>query len=129
MKNKVMILIISVILTIGSVSVAYASGISDKKFNNINKAMMNTQNGGIQLNDSFNNRIRIMKENGFNDESNAMKKKDFDTMNKLMTNMSDADYKKMSDIMQKNGYGNMTNMMQPISKEDNTSTQQGMMGR
>ena len=129
MKNKVVILIMSVILTIGGVSVAYASGISDKKFNNINKAMMSTQNGGIQLNDSLNNMIEIMKENGFNDELNAMTNKDFDTMNKLMSNMNDADYKKMIDIMQKNGYGNMANMMQSVSKKDITNTHQGMMGR
>jgi hypothetical protein len=129
MKNKVMILIISVILIIGGISVAYASGINDKSFNNIRKPMMSTQNGEIQSNDKNNNMIKIMKDNGFNDEANAMNNKDFDYMNKLMTNMSGTDYKKMIDIMQKNGYGYMANMMKSISQGGITNTYQGMMGR
>ena len=129
MKNKVMILIISVILIIGGISVAYASGRNDKSFNNISKPMMGTQNGGIQTNDNFNNMIRIMKDNGFNDEAIAMNNKDFDNMDKLTTNMSDTDYKKMIDIMQKNGYGYMANMMKSVSRQDITNTYQGMMGR
>jgi len=61
MKNKVMILIILGILTVGGISVAYAANRNDTSFNNINTPMMSTQNGGIQSNDSFNNMIKIMK--------------------------------------------------------------------
>ena len=37
MKNKVMILMISGILTVDGISVAYAAGTNDTNFNNINK--------------------------------------------------------------------------------------------
>ena len=147
MKNKVMILIIAGILTVGGISVAYAAGRNDTSFNNIRRTMMSTQNGDvkssynygrsmmgiqnsrIQSNDSFNNMIKIMKDNGLNDEANAMANRDFAAMNKIMTNLSDADYKKMIDIMQKNGYGPMSNMMQSVSREDMINIHQGMMGR
>jgi len=126
MKNKITILIISVILIVGGISVAYASGVNDK---NINRPMMSTQNGGIQSNYNFDNMIKIMKDNGFNDKENAMVNTDFDTMKKWTSDMSDADYKKMIAIMQKNGYGNMANMMQSVSRENMMNTHQGMMGR
>jgi len=147
MKNKVMILIISGILTVGGISVAYAASRNDTSFNNIDRqmmstqnsdvkssynyagSMMGTQNGGIQSNDSFNNMIKIMKEKGFNDEANAMVNRDFDAMNKIMNNISDADYNKMIDIMSTNGYGSMANMMKSISKEDMSGFHGSMMGR
>ena len=148
MKNKVMVLIIAGILTVGGISVAYAaSSRNETSSNNINRqmmstqnsnvkssynyygSMMGTQNGGIQSNDSFNNMIKVMKDNGFNDEANAMVNGDFGVMNKIMTNLSDADYKKMIDIMQKNGYGSTANMMQSVSREDMTNIHSGMMGR
>ena len=147
MKKKIMILIIAGILTVGGISVAYASGRDEASFSNVNRPMMSGQssevnsshnysrsmmgirNSGIQSNDSFNNMIKIMKDNGFNDEANAMASRDFDAMNKLMVNISDADYKKMIDIMQKNGYGSMAKMMQSVSREDMIKIHQGMMGR
>ena len=129
MKNKVMILIISGILTVGGVSVAYAAGRNDTSFNNIRRTMMGTQSGGIQSNDSFNNMIKIMKDNGFTDEANAMESGDIDSMKKLMTSISEEDYKKMIDIMQNNGYGSMANMMKSVSRENMTKIHQSMMGR
>ena len=107
MKNKVMILIIASILTIGGISVAYAAGRNDTAFNDFNRPMMGTQNSRTQSNDNFNSMIKIMKDNGFNDESTAMKNGNSDDMNKLMTNLSDKDYKKMIELMQKNGYAPM----------------------
>ena len=147
MEKKIMILILAGILAVGGISVAYASGRNEASFNNVNipmmsgqssdvnssynysGSMMGTRNSGIQSNDSFNNMIKIMKDNGFNDEANAMGNRDFDAMNKLMVNISDADYKKMIDIMQKNGYGSMAKMMQSVSREDMVKVHQSMMGR
>ena len=147
MKKKGMILIVSGILTVSGISFAYGASKNDTIFNNLNRTMMSTQNndvkstynyrvtmmgtqnGGIQSNDSFNNMIKIMKDNGFNDQANAMENRDFDAMNKLMTNISDEDYKKMIDIMQKNGYGSMAKIMSSVSREDMTKFHQSMMRR
>lgn len=147
MKKKVMVLIIASVLTVGAISVAYATGRNDASFNNFSRPMMSIQNSefkssynnrgtmmgiqnaGIQSNDSFNNMIELMKDNGFNDEANAMANRDFDAMNKFMTNISDEDYEKMIDIMGENGYGYMANMMQDVSREDMIEIHQSMMGR
>ena len=145
MKKKVIVLIIAGILTVSGISVAYAAGRNSASFNNFStpmmglqnnginssynyrEIMMRTQNGGIQSKDSFNNMIKIMKDNGFNDEATAMVNRDFDAMNKLMTNISDEDYKKMIDIMQKNGYGSMAKMMKSVSREGMVNIHESMM--
>ena len=145
MKNKVMTLIIVGILTVGVISVAYAASRNDTSFNGVNTPMvaqnndlkssynnmpmMGTQHSGTKSNDSFNNMIKIMKDNGFNDEANAMENRDFNAMNKLMNNISDEDYKTMINIMQKNGYSSMGKMMQDLSSEDMIEIHQNMMGR
>jgi len=148
MKNKVIVLIIASILTVGGMSVAYATSRNDVTSNDFNRPMMGTQNNnnnnksynsrssmmgdqnaGVQSNSSYNDMIKIMKDNGFRDEAKAMENRDFDSMNNLMNNISDADYKKMTDIMSTNGYGSMANMMKSISKEDMTGFHGRMMGR
>ena len=128
MKNKVMILIIAGILTVGGISVAYAAKKTDT-LNDFNRSMMGTQKSGTQSNNTYNNMIKIMKDSGFSDEATAMKNRDSDAMNKLMSNLSDKDYKKMSDLMQKNGYAPMAKMMQSVSRENMTKIHQIMMGR
>ena len=134
MKNKVIVLIIASILTIGGFSAAYAASRNDTSFNNYSRSMMNgsmmgRQNGVIQSNDSFNNMIKIMNDNGFNNQANAMANRNFDAMNKLMTNISDSDYEKMINVMQQNGYAPMANMMKSVNREDMTKIHQSMMGR
>lgn len=147
MKNKVIVLIIASILTIGGITVAYATSRNDVTSNDFNRPMMGTQNNNnnksynsrssmmgdqnarVQLNSSYNDMIKIMRDNGFSDEAKAMENRDFDSMNNLMNNISDADYKKMIDIMGENGYGAMANMMKSISKEDMTGFHGSMMGR
>lgn len=99
MKNKVMTLIIAGILTVGGISVAYAASRTDTTFNNFNKPMMGAQTSQTQSNDSFNNMVKIMKDNGFSDEAIAMQNRDSVAMNKLVTNISDKDYKKMTEKM------------------------------
>jgi len=150
MKNKLIILIIASILTLGGISVAYATSRNDVTSNDFNRPMMGTQNNnnnnnkslynsrrsmmddqnaGGKSNSNYNDMIKIMKDNGFSDEAIAMENRDFDSMNNLMNNISDADYKKMIDIMGENGYGSMANMMKSISKEDMTGFYGSMMGR
>jgi len=91
--------------------------------------MMGTQNSGMQSNNSFNNMLKIMKDNGLSDEAIAMGNRDYDVMNKLMTNISDNDYKKMAEIMKSNGYEPMAKMMKSVNPEDMTKVHQTMMGR
>jgi len=146
MKNKIITLTIAAILTVGGISVAYSESRNNTTFNGFNSPMMVTQtsdskssynngimmgiqNSGIKSNDSFNNMIKIMKDNGFNDEATAMKNRDSDAMNKLMANINDKDYKKMVEIMQKNGYSPMAKMMRSVNREDVTKIHQNMMGK
>ena len=147
MKNKIITLTIAAVLTVGGISVAYATGRNDASFNNSNRSMMGTQNSGFnssynyggtmmgvqnlrfQSKGSFDDMINIMKDNGFIDMAKAMENRDYDSMNKFMTSISDEDYEKMIDIMKENGYGFMANMMQSVSREDMVGLQQSMMGR
>ncbi|MGV8980850.1 hypothetical protein [Clostridium sp.] len=145
MKNKVIVLIIASILTVGGISVAYATNRNDVIANNFNRQLMGTQNNNRSYNsgssmmgdqnvgekskNGYNDMIKIMKNNGFSDEAKAMENGDFDTMNNFMNNISDDDYKKMIDIMGENGYESMSNMMRSINKEDMTGIHGSMMGR
>ena len=129
MKNKIMTLTIAGMLTLGGISVAYATGRNDARFNNINRPMMGAQNSGFQSNDSFNDMINIMKNNGFNEQARAMENGDFDNMQKFMLNISDEDYKKMIELMEENKYGFMANMMQNVNREDMIKMHKSMMGR
>lgn len=147
MRNKVMVLIIAGILTVGGISIAYATGKNNSTFNDFNRPMMSSQNNdnkssynysrsmmgdqneGIQSNGSYKDMIKIMKDNGFNDEAIAMENRDFGSMNNLMNIISDADYKRMIDIMGENGYRSMANMMKSISREDMIELHGSMMGR
>jgi len=149
MKNKIITLTIAAVLTVGGISVAYATGRNDASFNNSNsnRSMMGTQNSGFnssynyggtmmgvqnprfQSKGSFDDMINIMKDNGFIDMAKAMENRDYNTMNKFMTSISDEDYEKMIAIMEENGYGYMANMMQSVSREDMVGLHQSMMGR
>jgi len=57
MKNKVMVLIVAGILTVGGISVAYATGRTDTTSRGLNKTMMSTQNSD---NNSSNNYANSM---------------------------------------------------------------------
>lgn len=129
MKNKFMTLLIAGLLTVGGISVAYAASRTDTILNHVNGPMMGTQKNSTQSNDSFNDMIKIMKDDGFKDEATAMENGNSGDMNKLMTNISDKDYKNMSEIMQKNGYAPMAKIMQSVNGEDMTETHQNMMER
>jgi hypothetical protein len=147
MKNKFMVIIIAGILTVGSISVAYATGRNNSTNNEFNRPIMSSQNSNnkssynysksmmgddnaieVQSNGSYEDMIKIMKDNGFNDEAKAMENRDSDSMNNLMNNISDKDYQKMIDIMQKNGYKSMADRMQSINNGDIRDVHESMMG-
>lgn len=127
MKKKIIVLALAGIITISSVSLAYAANRNDIGLNNYNGKMMSMIGFGVQSSDNINKMIEIMKENGFIDEANAMENRDFNTMKKLMTNISEEDYEKMIDIMQNNGYGSMANMMKSVGRENMSKLHQSMM--
>lgn len=128
MKNKILVLVISGVLVVGSISIAYAQGRNNISSDNSSRPMMSAQNTGSQSNDRFNNMIKIMQDNGFSDEAKAMQNRDYDAMNKFMNNLNDEDYKKMIDIMKNNGYGSMAKMMESVGKDNMTKMHQDMMG-
>jgi hypothetical protein len=147
MKNKIIVLVIAGILTVGGVSVAYATVKNDTTFDNFKRPMINSQNNddkssynnansmmgdqndGAQSNGSYNDMIKIMNDNGFSDGAKAIETRDFDAMNDIMNNISDDDYKKMIDIMGANGYESMANMMGSIGREDMIEIHGSMMGK
>ncbi|MGH4140306.1 hypothetical protein [Clostridium sp.] len=147
MKTKFMVIIIAGILTVGGISVAYATGRNNLTNNDFNRPIMSSQNSnnkssynyrsymmgdgnaiGVQSNVSNEDMIKIMKDNGFSDEAKAMGNRDFSSMSNLMNNISDKDYKKMIDIMKENGYKSMVNMMKSIGRENMTEIHTSMMG-
>lgn len=138
MKKRIMTLIIAGALTVGGITVAYATTRSNTTSNNFNRPMMGSQygrsmmgsgNASLQSNDRYSDMIKLMEANGFGEQAKAMANRDFEAMNEFMNNISDADYEKMMDIMQENGYGPMANMMKSIGKEGMINMHQGMMGR
>lgn len=128
MKKKIIVLALAGIITISSVSLAYAANRNDIGLNNYNGKMMSMMESRVQSSDDFNKMIDIMKKNGFTDEARAMENRDVDAMRKLMNNISDDDYKKMIDVMNGNGYEDMAKMMQSIGKENMAKVHQSMMG-
>jgi hypothetical protein len=147
MKNKLMVLVVAGILTVGGVSVAYATvkndttfdnpktpiissqNNDDKSSNNYTNSMMDDQNGVAQPNESYNDMVKIMNDSGLSDEAKAIENRDFDSMNDIMNDISDDDYNKMIDIMGENGYESMANMMGSIGREDMIDSHGSMMGR
>ena len=138
MNKKIMTLVIAGVLTVGGITVAYATTRSNTALNNFNRPMMGTQNGrsmmgsgnaSLQSNDRHSEMIKLMEANGFSEQAKAMENRDFEAMNEFMANISDADYEKMMGIMQENGYGPMANMMKSLGKEGIINMHQGMMGR
>ncbi|NRT77885.1 hypothetical protein [Clostridium beijerinckii] len=84
MKKKVVILVLSGILTVSDVSLAYAANRNDIGLNNYSGKMMSMMGLGVQSSDDINKAISIMKENGFTDEAKAMENRDFNSMKELM---------------------------------------------
>lgn len=147
MKKKIMILVLTAILTVGGASFAYAASNNGAVSNSFNRPMMSAQNdnvepsadyrgtmmrgtdSGEQPNGGYNKMIETMKDNGLTDEAAAMENGDFNAMQNLMSNMSAEDYKKMIDVMRNNGYEAMANKMQSVGKDTMVKIHQNMMER
>jgi phosphoglycerol transferase MdoB-like AlkP superfamily enzyme len=126
MKKKFLVLLLGSMLTLGVVTVAYAQDTISSNVSNYRMSMMSQYS---TKNDTYNNMINIMRNNGFEDAANAMGNKDFNAMNDFMNNLTDEQYNKMIDIMQNNGYGSMAKMMQSVSKDEMINMHNSMMGR
>ncbi|GEQ22968.1 hypothetical protein CBU02nite_34740 [Clostridium butyricum] len=126
MKKKFLVLLLGSMLTLGVVTVAYAQDTISSNVSNYRMSMMSQYS---TKNDTYNNMINIMRNNGFEDAANAMGNKDFNAMNDFMNNLTDEQYNKMIDIMQNNGYGSMAKMMQSVSKDEMINMHKSMMGR
>lgn len=129
MKNKIIVLVMSGVVVIGSIFAVYAKGKNNINPNNYSTPVLNTQSIKSQSDDNYNNMIKIMKNDGFNEAAKDMENRDYGAMNKFMSNLNDEDYKKMIDIMQKNGYGSTAKMMESVSRDDMVEMHQSMMGR
>lgn len=123
MKRKVLTIMATVILTVGTVTAVYAKSNSNSSSFGFTGTMMNRSNT------NYNNMIDIMRENGLDTAANAMKNGDINAMNQFMNNITDEQYNQMIDIMKENGYGNMASMMGSVSRGEMVNLHNSMMGR
>jgi hypothetical protein len=141
MKKNLMIIMTTALLATGGISIVHAQAKNNIDFNTVpsmqssfsttnDNTMMdsNIPNSSAVNNNTYNDMIKIMQDNGFGAEATAMQNRDFTAMNKFMSNLSDADYNKMINIMKNNGYTGMANIMQSIGKQGMITMHQSMMG-
>ncbi|MGE5629912.1 MAG: hypothetical protein ACM3TR_02310 [Caulobacteraceae bacterium] len=145
MKNKVIVVLSAMIITVGSIwGVAYADNVNAVSQKDSPKIVASQDNKSADV-ESINLRsesptpnnaskdirtdmINIMQENGFGDAAEYMQNGNYAKMNEFMNNLSDEDYQKMIDIMQQNGYGYMAQMMQSIGREGMNQMHSGGYG-
>lgn len=128
MRKKVLILTTAVILTVGSVTIAYAKGQNSNIFSCFLSSKQGTASVKSDKTNIRSNMLDIMEKSGFSDMAAAMRNSDYKAMSDIMNNLSDEDYKKMIDIMKNNGYAGMANMMQNIGKNGMIKMHNAMMG-
>ncbi|GLC29129.1 hypothetical protein [Clostridium omnivorum] len=126
MKKKILVIMITAILAVGVMTVAYAKG------NNINnvgfgRGMMYQNN--INNNDVYNKMIDLMKENGFEEGAKAMENRDYKAMSNFMNNITDEQYNKMINIMKSNGYDSMAKMMGSLNRQEMVNIHNSIMVR
>ncbi len=126
MKQKILIIISTAIITLGVVTAAYAADNINPNFWS-NKTSMMSQSNVDSTN--YKNMINLMKNNGFEAAANAMENKDYNAMNDFMKNMTDDQYNKMINIMKSTGYNNMAQMIQSTSRESMVNMHNSMMGK
>lgn len=126
MRKKVIIIMTTVLLTMGAVTAAYAKGIYNSSNFTFAGTMMDQSNGA---NDAYTNMINLMRENGFGTAARAMENGDISTMDQFMSNLTDEQYNEMIDIMENSGYGNMSTMMQSVNRGEMVNIHNSMMGR
>lgn len=126
MKKKILVIMITAILAVGVMTVAYAKGnnISSVGFG---RGMMYQNN--INNNDVYNKMIDLMKENGFEEGAKAMENRDYKAMSNFMNNITDEQYNQMINIMKSNGYDGMAKMMGSVNRQEMVNIHNSMMGR
>lgn len=127
MKKKILVIMITAILAVGVMTVAYAKG--NNNINNVGfgRGMMYQNN--INNNDVYNKMIDLMKENGFKEGAKAMENRDYKAMSNFMNNITDEQYNKMINIMKSNGYDGMAKMMGSVNRQEMVKIHNSMMGR
>ncbi|GFP76633.1 hypothetical protein [Clostridium fungisolvens] len=125
MKKKVLVIMITAILTIGAMTVVYAKGNDNTTKSGTRGSMMyqNTTNRS----ENYNKMIDLMRSNGFEDAAKAMESKDYNAMSTLMNNLTDEQYKKMTDLMEQNGFKNMGQMMRSVDRNNMVNMHNSMM--
>ncbi|MDT8718645.1 hypothetical protein IAI10_18435 [Clostridium sp. 19966] len=128
MKKKVLVIMTSVILILGTVTIVYAE--ENNRLNGVNfvEGMMFKNNKSIN-NANYNQMIELMRKNGFNDAAKAMKSRNYDDMYNFMANLTDDQFNQMINIMNNNGYGDMATRMGSIGRKGMASIHNSMMGR
>lgn len=140
MKNRILVLLSTVILTLGLVTVVYAKGNSNQSRFNFMGSMMSQNNVNsngfynkikpmMRNNGSYNKMIDLMKNNGFEAGVKAIQSKDYNSIANFMNNISDEQYIQMIELMKDNGYVGMANAMGSIGRENMINMQNSMMGR
>ncbi|GKU24097.1 hypothetical protein [Clostridium folliculivorans] len=125
MNKKVLVIMITGILTIGAMTVVYAKGNDNTTKYGTRGSMMyqNTTN----RNETYNKMIDVMKNNGFEDAAKAMESKDYNAMSTFMNKLTDEEYNKMTDLMEQNGFKNMGQMMRSVDKNNMVNMHNFMM--
>lgn len=125
MNKKVLVIMITGLLTIGAMTVVYAKGNDNTtKFGNSGSMMyQNTQ----ERNKAYNKMVDVMRSNGFEDAAKAMESKDYIAMNTFMSKLTDEEYSKMTDLMEQNGFKNMGHMMRSVDRNNMINIHNSMM--
>ncbi|MDD7795538.1 hypothetical protein [Clostridium sp. 'White wine YQ'] len=93
---------------------------------NANNSSLNENSNDI--NQTYKNMAKIMKDNGFEDGARYMQTGNYTAMADYMNKLSQEDYDKMISIMKDNGYGYMAQMMESIGKEGMVQMHNSMIG-
>lgn len=125
MNKKVLVIMITGILTIGAMTVAYAKG-NDNETKSWTRGPMMYQNT-IDRNETYNKMIDVMRNNGFEEAAKAMESKDYNAMSTFMSKLTDEEYSKMADLMEQNGFKNMGQMMRSVDRNNMVNMHNSMM--
>lgn len=116
MKKIIIITLLSLLL-IGSVTGLVFAKDNSKKVENTQELALEVE-GEEKDNETFQDMIRVMEENGFQDEAQAMKSQDYKEIDEFMNNITEEDYARMIEVMEESGYESMVNMMDSVSREE-----------
>lgn len=127
MKKKIIVIMTSVILTIGAVTAVYAKENNNSNGLGFGKGMMYQNN--INNNDNYNKMIDLMKNNGFEAGAKAMENRDYNAMTNYMNNITDEQYNQMKNVMKNNGYEGMAQNMSSLGRQGMVNAHYSMMRR